>query len=202
MLEKSRSPITVEETRAGLQFMATHLAYGDPKNYESENDVTIYHAFIQNLTKDYCENVFKKIVVESNVMPTPSEFGKFFGVTQRSSTLPVEIRAELLQAAHGDNIRLSQISNAVLKYLGTDVYSIRNNTKERDKITRKAIEETIEIFKARPELKEQLLYNPDKELVKRIPSPEKKGRPVLDKHRKIPTTRNLVKELASIVSVK
>jgi len=202
MLEKSRAPITIQETREGLQFMAKHLAYGDSKNYESDDDVAVYFAFIQNLTNDYCKNMFKKIVLEANVMPTPSEFGKFFGVTQRSSTLPVEIRAELLQAAHGDNIRLSQISNAVLKYLGTDVYSIRNNAKERDKITRKAIEETIDVFKARPELKDQLLYNPDSELVKRIPTPDKKERPVLDRHRKIPTTRNLVKELAEMVSVK
>ena len=193
----------MESTREGLKYLANTLAYGDAKLFEGKMYVAPYFKHVERFTKEHCRMVFTKIASEANVMPTPIELATFFGVPANPDvTLTTSIKSELLRAAAGEDNMLSKKAKAFLKFEGLTVWDISRNESSRMKISRKNIEGFIEAVKLDPNLEKSLLHNPNADLVKRIPTPDKKERPVLDQHRKIPTTRNLVKELASVVSVK
>ena len=196
--------ITLEETRDGLKYMAKHLAYGSPENYDHDVDVVPFHGYIKHLDKNLCWKYFIKIVAEANVMPTPREFATFFGVSQNpDKSLTTAIKSELLRAAAGEDITISQKGKAFLKFEGISVWDIRRNENDRRKVSRRNIEDFLESLKTTPNLETTLLHEPDKSLKPRLhPSSKRVDEKPIDRFKKQASTRNLVGELAQITARK
>jgi len=134
--------LTLDETKKLVEYLALHTGFPKPLD---KVDVGLYYDLTRHIPKSIIKDKMKAYVLLGKNFPTPFEWGKFIGVvTKHGDELEEEgawsILAELRKAsASGDNQKLSDLAQTVLREHGTSFYDFKYSDKARDKITVKSI---------------------------------------------------------------